>query len=197
MRMPLLPLSFHAPPPTSRSKTRSLLLGLVAGAAGLGVTNLTAQSSDAEVAELRAQMQKLQENYSAMEAKVKAMESQVALSASIAKSRTLTGPDGKEVDLKGGPVLVPDLSTFTRNFKWHGYARIGTGFTSNGVGQTFKFNTPDIAFGATQRLGNENDIYIETGPILEHMLGDDPDAMDVQVQNDLPNWREHRQTAGS
>ena len=146
MRMPILPLSFHAPPPpTSRSKTRSLLLGLVAGAAGLGVTNLSAQSSDAEVAELRAQMQKLQENYSAMEAKVKAMESQVALSASIAKSRTLTGPDGKEVDLKGGPVLVPDLSTFTRNFKWHGYVRAGTGFTSNGVGQTFNFNTPDIA----------------------------------------------------
>ena len=123
MRMPLLPLSFHAPPPTSRPKTRSLLLGLVAGAAGLGVTNLSAQSSDAEVAELRAQMQKMQENYAAMEAKVKAMESQVALSASIAKSRTLTGPDGKEVDLKGGPVLVPDLSTFTRNFKWHRYAR--------------------------------------------------------------------------
>ena len=183
MRMPILPLSFHAPPPpTSRSKTRSLLLGLVAGAAGLGVTNLSAQSSDAEVAELRAQMQKLQENYSAMEAKVKAMESQVALSASIAKSRTLTGPDGKEVDLKGGPVLVPELSSFTRNFKWHGYARIGTGFTSNGAGQTFKFNTPDINFGGTQRLGNEPDIYIETGPILEHMLGDDPDVVDAKFK---------------
>jgi maltoporin len=184
MRMPTLPLSFHAPPPsTSRPKTRSLLLGLVAGAAGLGVTNLSAQqSSDAEIAELRAQMQKMQENYAAMEAKVKAMESQVALSASVARSRTLTGPDGKEVDLKGGPVLIPDLATFTRNFKWHGYFRAGTGFTGNGVGQTFNFNTPDIGFGKMQRLGNENDFYIETGPILEHMLGDDPDVMDVRVK---------------
>ena len=182
MRMPLLPLSFHAPPPTSRSRTRSLLLGLVAGAAGLGVTNLSAQSSDAEIAELRAQMQKMQENYAAMEAKVKAMESQVALSASVARSRTLTGPDGKEVDLKGGPVLIPDLATFTRNFKWHGYFRAGTGFTNNGVGQTFNFNTPDVAFGKTSRLGNENDFYLETGPILEHMLGDDPEVMDVRVK---------------
>ena len=37
-------------------------------------------------------------------------------------------------------------------------------------------------FGKTQRLGNENDFYIETGPILDHMLGDDPDVMDVRVK---------------
>ena len=182
MRMPILPLSFHAPPPpTSRPKTRSLLLGLVAGAAGLGVTNLSAQSSDAEIAELRAQMQKMQENYAAMEAKVKSMESQVALSASIAKSRTLTGPDGKEVDLKAGPVLIPELSTFTRNLKWHLYMRAGTGFTNNGVGQTFDFKTPDIGHGRF-RLGNENDLYFETGPIWDHMLGDDPDVVDVKAK---------------
>ena len=58
----------------------------------------------------------------------------------------------------------------------------GTGFTANGVGQTFNFNTPDVSFGKTQRLGNENDFYIETGPILDHMLGDDPDVMDVRVK---------------
>ena len=100
---------------------------------------------------------------------MKSMEAQVALSGSIAQSRTLTGPDGKEISLKGGPVVVPALDTFTRNFKWHGYARLGTGFTANGVGQTFDFNTPDIGHGRF-RLGNENDLYIEMGPILDHML---------------------------
>ena len=38
------------------------------------------------------------------------------------------------------------------------------------------------AFGKTQRLGNENDFYIETGPILDHMLGDDPDVIDTRVK---------------
>jgi maltoporin len=176
MRMPFLPLSFHAPPSSSsRPGTRSLLLGLVAGAACLGVGTLSAQTSDAEIAELK---QKLAE----MDAKLKSMEAQVALTASIAKSRTLTAPDGKEVDLKAGPVVIPDLASFTRNFKFHTYFRAGTGFTANGVGQTFNFNTPDVSFGKTQRLGNENDYYIEVGPIWDHMLGDDPDLVDVKAK---------------
>ena len=89
---------------------------------------------------------------------MKSMEAQVALSGSIAQSRTLTGPDGKEISLKGGPVVVPALDTFTRNFKFHLYVRAGTGFTANGVGQTFDFKTPDIGHGRF-RLGNENDLY--------------------------------------
>jgi maltoporin len=182
MRMPFLPLSFHAQPPsTSRTRTRHLLLGLAAGAACLGVSNLSAQSSEAEIAELKAQIQKMQENQAAMEAKVKSMEAQVALSASIAKSRGLTGPDGKEVDLKAGPVLIPDLATFTRNFKFHLYMRAGVGFTANGVGQTFDFRTPDIGHGRF-RLGNENDVFFETGPIWSHMLGDDPDVIDASAK---------------
>jgi len=80
---------------------------------------------------------------------------------------------------------MPAFDSFTRNFKWHGYFRAGTGFTANGVGQTFNFNTPDVSFGKTQRLGNENDFYVETGPILDHMLGDDPDVMDVRVKMTL------------
>ena len=159
MPMPLLPLSFHAPPTTSnfRSKTRGLLLGVVAGAACLSVGALSAQTS--------AEMEDLQKRLAEMEAKLKSMEAQVALAGSIAKSRTLTGPDGKEISMKEGPVILPALDTFTRNFKWHGYFRAGTGFTANGVGQTFAFNTPDVSFGKTSRLGNENDFYIETGPI--------------------------------
>jgi maltoporin len=176
MPMPFLPLSFHAPPTISsfRTKARVLLLGAVAGAACLSVGTLSAQTS-AEVADL-------QKRLAEMEAKLKSMEAQVALAGSIAKSRTLTGPDGKEISMKEGPVIVPALDTFTRNLKFHTYFRAGTGFTANGVGQTFAFNTPDVSFGKTQRLGNENDFYIETGPIWDHMLGDDPDAIDVKAK---------------
>ena len=176
MPMPFLPLSFHAPPTTSsfRTKARGLLLGVVAGAACLSVGALSAQTS--------AEMEDLKQRLAEMEAKLKSMEAQVALAGSIAKSRTLTGPDGKELSMKEGPVIVPALDTFTRNFKWHGYFRAGTGFTANGVGQTFAFNTPDVSFGKTSRLGNENDFYMETGPILDHMLGDDPDAIDVKAK---------------
>ena len=161
-----------------------MFLGLVAGATSLSLGTLCAQS-DAEMNQLKAQMQQMQQEYekrlAAMESQVKSMQSQVALTASVAKSRTITGPDGKAIAMEG-PVLMPAFDTFTRNFKWHGYFRAGTGFTANGVGQTFDFNTPDVAFGKTQRLGNENDFYVETGPILDHMLGDDPDVMDVRVK---------------
>jgi maltoporin len=149
------------------------------------VGNLSAQTSDAELAQLKAQMQQMQEDYAKrlgeMEVKMKSMEAQVALSAGIARSRAITGPDGKEIDLKGGPVLIPPLDTFTRNLKFHLYMRAGTGFTGNGVGQTFSFVTPDIGHGRF-RLGNENDLYFETGPIWDHMLGDDPDVVDVKAK---------------
>ena len=186
MRMPLLPMPFHpSATPTSRPRARGLLLGLVAGVTCLGVGNLSAQTSDAELAQLKAQMQQMQDDYAKrlgeMEAKMKSMEAQVALSAGIAQSRAITGPDGKEIDLKGGPVVLPALDTFTRNFKFHLYMRAGVGFTANGVGQTFDFKTPDIGHGRI-RLGNENDIYFETGPIWDHMLGDDPDVVDVKAK---------------
>ena len=124
MRMPLLPMPFHpSATPTSRPRARGLLLGLVAGVTCLGVGNLSAQTSDAELAQLKAQMQQMQDDYAKrlgeMEAKMKSMEAQVALSAGIAQSRAITGPDGKEIDLKGGPVVFPALDTFTRNFKFH------------------------------------------------------------------------------
>jgi maltoporin len=185
MRMPLLPIPFRpATNSLSRPRARGMLLGLVAGATSLSLGTLCAQS-DAELNQLKSQMQQMQQDYekrlAAMESQVKSMQSQVALTASVAKSRTITGPDGKAIAMEG-PVLMPPLDTFTRNFKWHGYFRAGTGFTANGVGQTFNFNTPDVSFGKTQRLGNENDFYVETGPILDHMLGDDPDVMDVRVK---------------
>lgn len=186
MRMPFLPTMFHpATNTSSRSPVRGAFLGLVAGATCLSLSGALAQSTEAEMNQLKAQMQQMQQDYekrlATMESQVKSMQSQVALTASVAKSRTITGPDGKEIAMEG-PVLLPEFSTFTRNLKWHGYFRAGTGFTSNGVGQTFNFNTPDVSFGKTQRLGNENDFYVETGPILDHMLGDDPDVMDVRVK---------------
>jgi maltoporin len=185
MRTPSLPIPFR--PATNSSswpRVRRTLLGLIAGATSLSLGSLFAQS-DAELNQLKAQMQKMQQDYekrlATMESQVKSMQSQVALTASVAKSRTITGPDGKAIAMEG-PVLMPPLDTFTRNFKFHTYFRAGTGFTSNGVGQTFNFNTPDITFGKTQRLGNENDFYVETGPVWDHMLGDDPDVMDVKAK---------------
>ena len=182
MRMPLLPIPFHSVPnSSSRPRARGLLLGLVAGATSLSLGTLCAQSSDGEINQLRAQMQQMQQDYekrlATMESQVKTMESQVALTASVAKSRTITGPDGKAVSMEG-PVLLPPLDTFTRNFKFHHYLRAGTGFTANGVGQTLQFKTPDIPHGEF-RLGNEPDFYFETGPIWTHMIGDPALGEDV------------------
>ncbi|HEY5706028.1 MAG TPA: carbohydrate porin [Terrimicrobiaceae bacterium] len=179
--MPFLPLPFlPQSSSTSRPRARGLLLALVAGATCLGAGSLFAETSDADIEQLKAQMQKMQEDYAKMEAKVKSMEAQVALSASIAQSRKLTGPDGKEISLEGGPVVIPALDTFTRNFKTSGYVRAGTGFTGNGVGQTSDFKLPQFGIpSARMRLGNENDTYLEFSSIVKHMLGDDPDVMDV------------------
>ena len=98
MRMPFLPMPFH-PPAIRPSRARGLLLSLAAGATCLGVGTLSAQSEEAELAQLKARL-------AAMEAQMKSMQAQVALSASIAQSRKLTGPDGKEISLEGGPVIL-------------------------------------------------------------------------------------------
>ena len=111
MRMPCLPLPFH-PSATStfRPRARGALLGLVAGATCLSLGHLSAQSTEAEINQLKAQMQQMQQDYekrlAAMEGQVKSMQSQVALTASVAQSRTITGPDGKEIAMEG-PVLTP------------------------------------------------------------------------------------------
>jgi hypothetical protein len=157
MRLFSLRMLFEPPAvPTFCSPVRRVLLGLVA--ACLGATALSAQTSDAEIAELKAQMQQMQEvnakmaaqmqqmqeDNAKMAAEMKSMQAQVALSASVANSRTLTGPDGKAISLDTGPVVIPPLESFTRNFKWTGYARFGVGFTGNGVGQTSDFKVPDF-----------------------------------------------------
>jgi hypothetical protein len=184
MRMPLL--QNRSTQPTSPSALPGML-GLVAGATSLSLGSLCAQTSDAELNQLKTQMQQMQQDYekrlASMESQVKSMQSQVALTASVAQSRTITGPDGKAVSMEG-PVLLPAFDTFTRNFKFHLYLRAGVGFTANGVGQTFSFQTPDIGHGRF-RLGNENDFYFETGPIWDHMLGDpalEPDVVDVKAK---------------
>ena len=53
-------------------------------------------------------MQQMQQDYekrlASMESQVKSMQSQVALTASVAQSRTITGPDGKAiVNGRAGP----------------------------------------------------------------------------------------------
>ncbi|HEY5706015.1 MAG TPA: carbohydrate porin [Terrimicrobiaceae bacterium] len=135
-----------------------------------------------QVAELMKERQEDKERISAMESQVKAMGAQVALSASIAKSKTLAGPDGKEISLEGGPVVIPPIETFTRNLKYHWYARPGIGFTGNGVGQTASFQVPGIGHGRF-RLGNENDNYFEFGFIGTNLLGDpNPDVIDAKFR---------------
>jgi maltoporin len=185
MRMPSLPIPIHSSATSpSRFRVRGVLLGLVAGASCYGVSTLSAQTTDAEISQLKAQMQQMQQDYekrlATMEGQMQSMESQVALTASVAKSRTLTGPDGKAIAMEG-PVLLPAFDTFTRNFKWNAYVRAGVGFTGNGVGQTSDFKVPDIGHGRF-RLGNENDLYMEVGPTISHILGDDPDVMDVSFK---------------
>ena len=117
MRMFFLQTLFYPfATPTSCPQGRGVLLGLVAAGACFGASALSAQTSDADIAQLKAQMQQMQEDNAKMAAQMqqmqednakmaaqmKSMQTQVALSASVAKSRTLTGPDGKAISLDAG-----------------------------------------------------------------------------------------------
>ena len=53
-------------------------------------------------------------------------------------------------------------------------------FNGNGGGGNFSFDIPN-APGGRERLGNENDTYMELTWMQAHMLGDSPDVMDVSM----------------
>ena len=72
MRMPHL--QTLVPPSTSRRRNRVLLLSLVTGLTVLGANDLSAQTSDADIAELRAQMQQMQEDNAKMAAQMQQMQ---------------------------------------------------------------------------------------------------------------------------
>jgi maltoporin len=68
----------------------------------------------------------------------------------------------------------------TRNFSFSAYVRVGVQFNGNGGGGNFHFEPPDNE-GGRPRLGNENDTYMELTWKQAHMLGDNPDVMDVSM----------------
>jgi maltoporin len=170
--------------PASFPRLLGLRASLVASLALLASGAIYAQSSDSsDVTALKAQMDKMQKQYedriTAMESKMQSLESK-ADSGSILNTHVLTDADGKQYEGKG-PVLDESfLKSLTRNFSFTAYVRAGVQVNGNGGGGNFSFNLPD-SDGGRPRLGNENDVYMELTWKQAHMLGDNPDVMDVSM----------------
>ncbi|HXM25545.1 MAG TPA: carbohydrate porin [Chthoniobacterales bacterium] len=166
--------------------------GLVTLLSLLTVPTLFAQqtSDSSDVSALKAQMEKVQQQnqqmqkeyedrIAAMESKMQSLESK-ADSGTILNTRVLTDDNGKQYEGKG-PVLDESfLKSLTRNFSFTAYVRAGVQFNGNGGGGNFNFELPDNE-GGRSRLGNENDTYFELTWKQAHMLGDNPDVMDVSM----------------
>jgi maltoporin len=171
--------------PASFPRLLGLKASLFASLALLASGAAYAQNSDSsDVAALKAQMERMQKQYedriSSMESKMQSLESK-AESGSILNTRVLTDADGKQYEGKAGPVLDESfLKSLTRNFSFTAYVRAGVQFNGNGGSGNFSFNIPD-SDGGRPRLGNENDVYMELTWKQAHMLGDNPDVMDVSM----------------
>jgi hypothetical protein len=177
-----LPVSFPRLPGLRPLLAASLTLLASGGLFAQSADQNSGQSNQNDVSALKTQMQKMQKEYedriSAMEAEMKALESK-ADSGSILNTRILTDADGKEV--AAAPTLDESfLKSLTRNFTFSAYVRAGFQFNGNGGGGNFSFDTP-MAPGGRERLGNENDTYMELTWMQAHMLGDSPDVMDVSM----------------
>jgi maltoporin len=132
---------------------------------------------------MQQQNERMQKQYedriSAMESKMQSLESK-AESGTILNTHVLTDADGKQYEGKG-PVLDESfLKSLTRNFSFSAYVRAGVQFNGSGGGGDFNFELPDNE-GGRPRLGNENDTYMELTWKQAHMLGDNPDVMDVSM----------------
>ena len=103
-----------------------------------------------------------------------------ANSGSILNTHVLTDADGKQYEGKGPALDESFLKSLTRNFSFSTYVRAGVQFNGNGGSGNFSFNLPDRD-GGSPRLGNENDVYMELTWKQAHMLGDNPDVMDVSM----------------
>src|SRR3984893_16736258 len=151
----------------------------------LTVPSLFAQqnSDSTDVSTLKAQMEKMQKQYedriSAMESKMQSLESK-ADTGSILNTHVLTDADGKQYEGKGPALDESFLKSLTRNFSFSAYVRAGVQFNGNGGGGNFNFEPPDNE-GGRPRLGNENDTYMELTWKQAHMLGDNPEVMDVSM----------------
>src|ERR1700745_3960097 len=177
-------------PPYGRSCLPVAAALLLTGAFSLAQNNSQAQngaSQDNEVSALKAQiqgMQKQQQQYqdriTAMEAQMQSLESK-AESGSILNTRVLTDANG--VATEGSPATLDEsfLKSLTRDFKFSVYRLAGFQFNENGAGGNFNFELPNFPGEGRERLGNENDTYMELTWMQAHMLGDSPDVMDVSM----------------
>jgi len=177
-------------PPYGRSCLPVAAALLLTGSFSLAQDNSQAQngaSQDNEVSALKAQiqgMQKQQQQYqdriTAMEAQMQSLESK-AESGSILNTRVLTDANG--VATEGSPATLDEsfLKSLTRNFTFSVYVRAGFQFNGNGGGGNFSFELPNFPGEGRERLGNENDTYMELTWMQAHMLGDSPDVMDVSM----------------
>jgi hypothetical protein len=150
----------------------------------LAQENSNTDNSSNDVSALKTQMQKMQKEYedriSAMEAEMKTLESK-AESGSILNTRLLTDADGKAVEGPNPALDESFLKSLTRNFTFSAYVRAGFQFNGNGGGGNFSFSLPDAPGFGRERLGNENDTYMELTWMQAHMLGDSPDVMQGYV----------------
>jgi maltoporin len=174
---------------------RALKFTLVAGLMLLTTDALFAQSAgQTDVDALKAQMNQMQRQYEqrieAMEAKMKALESNVG-SGSILNTRVLTDANGTEAAGKAPAPMLDEsfLKSLTRNFTFNVYMRAGVAFNGSGGAQgATSFIMPDNYVGggrSTSRLGNENDFYTELSWNQAHILGDSPDVADVSFRATL------------
>jgi maltoporin len=178
-----MPVSFPKLPGLRPLLAASLTLLASGGLFAQSADQNTGQSNQNDVSALKAQMQKMQKEYedriSSMESEMKSLESR-ADSGSILNTRVLTDADGKEVS--AAPTLDESfLKSLTRNFTFSAYVRAGFQFNGNGGGGNFSFELPDFPGEGRERLGNENDTYMELTWMQSHMLGDSPDVMDVSM----------------
>jgi maltoporin len=168
-----------------------LRYGLVTLLSLLTVPTLFAQSADqsdtaalkSQIQAMQQQNQRMQKEYedriSAMESKMQSLESK-ADSGSILNTHVLTDDNGKQYEGKGPALDESFLKSLTRNFSFTVYVRAGVQFNGSGGGGNFNFELPDNE-GGRSRLGNENDTYFELTWAQAHMLGDNPDVMDVSM----------------
>src|ERR1700752_4385571 len=163
---------------------------ILTGSLGLAQYSAQAQNSkgsqDNEVSALKAQIQSLQKQQQQYQDRITSMESEMqsleskAGSGSILNTRVLTDANGTEVS--AAPTLDESfLKSLTRNFTFSVYIRAGFQLNGNGGGGNFSFELPNFPGEGRERLGNENDTYMELTWMQAHMLGDSPDVMDVSM----------------
>ena len=156
-----------------------LFTGSIALAQDNSSNNNDVSALKAQIESLQKQQQQYQDRITSMEAEMKSLESK-ADSGSILNTRILTDANGTEVS--AAPTLDESfLKSLTRNFTFSAYIRAGFQFNGNGGGGNFSFELPNFPGEGRERLGNENDTYMELTWMQSHMLGDSPDVMDVSM----------------